>query len=48
MKYITKTYKIKGFGRKYFKPQKIEVVGIFSPNSKKYKIEIKGKGMKKK
>ena len=31
MKYITNTYKIKGFGRKYFKPQKIEVVGIFSP-----------------
>jgi len=31
--------------RKYLKPLKVEVVGIFPPNSKiSIKIEIKGKG----
>jgi len=29
------------FRRKYFKPPKIEVVGIFSPISKNKKIKIK-------
>jgi len=45
LKKKTKTYKIKCFRRKYLKPLKVEVVGIFPPNSKiSIKIEIKGKG----
>ena len=34
------------FRRKYFKPPKIEVVGIFSPISKNKKIKIKIRTLK--